>query len=147
MCEPSESIWIWKRRTVYRSAIKHCSLATWSIFAAATFTWSFLYSHSLWSIQFLWCKWSVFMSFLSRLSETLCPTLLITVSILRVWWLIFLLHLSTAPPTGQILQSLCPCLSPCPLAALSLSGDINRQITSNPLSILPISTLFSRMLL
>lgn len=34
---------------------------------------------SLWSIQFLWCKWSIPISFLTRLSESLCPTLLTSV--------------------------------------------------------------------
>lgn len=59
----------------------------------------------LWSIHFLWCEWSFPVSFLPRLTESLCPALMSTVSIPWVWWLVFLLHPPTAPPTGQISQS------------------------------------------
>lgn len=42
----------------------------------------YLYSHPLWYIQFLWCEWSILASFLQRLSESLCPTLMTEVNTL-----------------------------------------------------------------
>lgn len=84
------------------------------------------------------------LSFLPRLSKNLCPTLMTSVSISQVWWLIFLLHPPIAPATGQISQSLCPSLSPCSSAASSLgvlTSDIDKWpvILSNSTQICLVS--------